>query len=200
MRPSIYRGATVINKNLQERDLFCWKKTTKLCFSLFVFFPVMDCEVSDWSDWSECDVSCGIGTSVRSRSILRPESNGGAECPVLEEKKTCKASRCSKRRLDQISALRGKHFFKHLFNSELVYTSITRIFLPKNPPRSLTELESLASFWAYLSFLKPSTSEHSSSPSWAIFHQIIIISLLLKQIFQKRLYQHHARARGFQKA
>lgn len=67
---------------------------------------VIDCQVSDWSSWTKCDVACGIGTSVRTREILRPESNGGVQCPSLEEKKTCKASQCSKRRLDKISALR----------------------------------------------------------------------------------------------
>lgn len=67
---------------------------------------VIDCQVSEWSDWSKCDVSCGIGTSERTREILRPESNGGNQCPVLEEKRTCHASKCSKRHLDKVSALR----------------------------------------------------------------------------------------------
>jgi len=67
---------------------------------------VIDCKVSEWSSWSKCNVACGIGTSVRTRQIIRPESNGGLQCPPLEEKRTCKASQCSKRRLDKISAFR----------------------------------------------------------------------------------------------
>lgn len=67
---------------------------------------VIDCKVSEWSSWSKCNVACGIGTSIRTRQIIRPESNGGLQCPPLEEKRTCKASQCSKRRLDKISAFR----------------------------------------------------------------------------------------------
>jgi len=67
---------------------------------------VIDCQVNEWSSWSKCNVACGIGTSIRTREIIRPESNGGLQCPPLEEKRTCEASQCSKRRLDKISALR----------------------------------------------------------------------------------------------
>ncbi len=99
----------------------------------FLIFSVIDCQVSEWSSWSKCNVACGTGTSIRTREVrwdyfhygychcndlgwffphlpqvLRPESNGGVQCPPLEEKKTCKASKCSKNRLDKISALRGE--------------------------------------------------------------------------------------------
>ena len=70
-------------------------------------FLVIDCQVSDWSDWSKCDVACGIGTSSRTREVIRPESNGGVQCPSLEESRSCRATRCSTRQLDKISALKG---------------------------------------------------------------------------------------------
>ena len=70
-------------------------------------FSVIDCQVSDWSDWSKCDVACGIGTLTRTREVLRPESNGGRQCPSLEESRSCRATRCSSRQLDKISALKG---------------------------------------------------------------------------------------------
>ena len=68
---------------------------------------MIDCQVSDWSDWSKCDVACGIGTLTRTREVLRPESNGGRQCPSLEESRSCRATRCSSRQLDKISALKG---------------------------------------------------------------------------------------------
>eukprot|EP00095_Tigriopus_kingsejongensis_P000890 maker-scaffold409_size180341-snap-gene-0.28 protein:Tk00890 transcript:maker-scaffold409_size180341-snap-gene-0.28-mRNA-1 annotation:"RPE-spondin" len=55
---------------------------------------VIDCQVSEWSTWSDCDVACGEGTVLRSREVERPESNGGADCPVLEEKRRCHAQKC----------------------------------------------------------------------------------------------------------
>ena len=74
---------------------------------LYSFFSVMDCKVGEWSDWSSCDVTCGTGTSTRQRQIVHPESNGGAQCPTLEERKPCKATKCSKRYRDKVSALKG---------------------------------------------------------------------------------------------
>ena len=68
---------------------------------------VIDCQVGDWSDWSKCDVACGIGTSTRTREVLRPESNGGRQCPELEENRSCRATKCSTRTLDKVSALKG---------------------------------------------------------------------------------------------
>ena len=43
----------------------------------------MNCEVSNLSGWSECDVSCGGGTQNRTRSITQYPTNGGRDCPDL---------------------------------------------------------------------------------------------------------------------
>ena len=83
--------------------------------TLSISFLVIDCQVSDWSDWSKCDVACGIGTSSRTREVIRPESNGGVQCPSLEESRSCRATRCSTRQLDKISALKGNKNFKSFF-------------------------------------------------------------------------------------
>ena len=83
---------------------------------------MIDCQVSDWSDWSKCDVACGIGTLTRTREVLRPESNGGRQCPSLEESRSCRATRCSSRQLDKISALKGNkkynncHYKQNILN------------------------------------------------------------------------------------
>ncbi|XP_041371854.1 thrombospondin type-1 domain-containing protein 7A-like isoform X2 [Gigantopelta aegis] len=44
----------------------------------------IDCELSEWSDWSECSVTCGSGMQVRVRSILTEPADGGRKCPSLE--------------------------------------------------------------------------------------------------------------------
>lgn len=32
--------------------------------------PAIECEVSNWSEWSQCSHSCGVGSQSRTRSIL----------------------------------------------------------------------------------------------------------------------------------
>ncbi|KAF7455684.1 putative thrombospondin type 1 domain-containing protein [Cryptosporidium felis] len=56
----------------------------------------LDCVVSNWSTWSQCDVKCGIGVEKRVRKILRRESKGGggAPCPNLEDLRPCSRDAC----------------------------------------------------------------------------------------------------------
>ena len=84
-------------------------------------FSVIDCQVSDWSDWSKCDVACGIGTLTRTREVLRPESNGGRQCPSLEESRSCRATRCSSRQLDKISALKGNKVYNNWYYKQKIF-------------------------------------------------------------------------------
>jgi hypothetical protein len=54
----------------------------------------VDCQVSEWSDWSVCSVECGGGTQSRSRSVTAEPENGGAACPALEEQRDCNTDPC----------------------------------------------------------------------------------------------------------
>lgn len=56
--------------------------------------PPVDCEVSEWTPWSKCSVSCGRGHKYRTRYIKVPPQNGGAACPHLEHKRKCKGVQC----------------------------------------------------------------------------------------------------------
>eukprot|EP00929_Paragymnodinium_shiwhaense_P050191 TRINITY_DN25294_c0_g2_i1.p1 TRINITY_DN25294_c0_g2~~TRINITY_DN25294_c0_g2_i1.p1 ORF type:complete len:1607 (+),score=365.13 TRINITY_DN25294_c0_g2_i1:131-4951(+) len=55
----------------------------------------LDCILSDWKDWADCDQTCGGGQSFRSRSVKRPPFNGGT-CygSILRETKVCNLESC----------------------------------------------------------------------------------------------------------
>lgn len=60
----------------------------------FISISVIDCLLSEWGPWSECDAKCGTGTRSRTRSILRAPENGGKHCASLTQKQGCEGYRC----------------------------------------------------------------------------------------------------------
>ncbi|XP_063687901.1 uncharacterized protein LOC134821158 [Bolinopsis microptera] len=51
------------------------------------------CEVSNWTAWSECSVTCGEGLQLRSRSITQRTDD--APCPTLEDERYCNKKSCA---------------------------------------------------------------------------------------------------------
>jgi len=49
-----------------------------------------DCEMTPWTDWSDCSTTCEGGFIRRSRRVLKPAANGGI-CGGREEVKPCNA-------------------------------------------------------------------------------------------------------------
>ncbi|CAH1987108.1 unnamed protein product [Acanthoscelides obtectus] len=59
--------------------------------------PPRDCRVSEWSEWSMCSKSCGIGEMQRRREVVKHARRGGRMCPPLVETKWCGSARsCNK--------------------------------------------------------------------------------------------------------
>lgn len=50
--------------------------------------------VSEWSEWSECNKSCGKGHTIRTRMIKLEPQFGGAPCPETIQRKKCKIRKC----------------------------------------------------------------------------------------------------------
>ena len=43
----------------------------------------IDCEVTDWSDWSPCSADCNGGTRSRTRTVMIPGNECGNPCPLF---------------------------------------------------------------------------------------------------------------------
>jgi len=87
--------------DLSDEPCYCDQGCLEMgdcCHDFKDFCAVLDCQVSSWSEWSSCSTSCGTGKSSRSRTVLRPESNGGVSCPDLSQTRSCRGHQCSKRR------------------------------------------------------------------------------------------------------
>eukprot|EP01053_Blabericola_migrator_P003450 Blabericola_migrator_1__3449@NODE_2017_length_3414_cov_95_709292_g165_i1_p1_GENE_NODE_2017_length_3414_cov_95_709292_g165_i1NODE_2017_length_3414_cov_95_709292_g165_i1_p1_ORF_typecomplete_len1088_score114_58TSP_1/PF00090_19/7_4e08TSP_1/PF00090_19/1_3e11TSP_1/PF00090_19/4_8e10TSP_1/PF00090_19/2_6e08TSP_1/PF00090_19/3_5e09TSP_1/PF00090_19/8e09TSP_1/PF00090_19/91TSP_1/PF00090_19/3_8e10TSP_1/PF00090_19/5_3e07TSP_1/PF00090_19/8_4e11TSP_1/PF00090_19/8_3e09TSP_1/PF00090_19/1_6e11TSP_1/PF00090_19/1_8e11 len=54
----------------------------------------VECEVSEWGEWSSCSAECGVGESIRTRKVLRPPANGALHCPELKQKQPCFLKEC----------------------------------------------------------------------------------------------------------
>ncbi|KAJ1177564.1 hypothetical protein NDU88_002817 [Pleurodeles waltl] len=56
----------------------------------------IDCELTEWSQWSECNKSCGKGHMIRTRIITMEPQFGGAPCPETVQRKKCRIRKCLK--------------------------------------------------------------------------------------------------------
>lgn len=54
----------------------------------------IDCELKEWTEWSNCTEECGGGERTRSKIILIPPQHGGQECGPIEENGTCNEDAC----------------------------------------------------------------------------------------------------------
>jgi hypothetical protein len=55
----------------------------------------IDCEVSDWSEWGDCSVSCNDGKKERTREVTVHPQYGGAACPTeYKQDAHCKPIDC----------------------------------------------------------------------------------------------------------
>ena len=72
--------------------------TAKATFS-FTFYPgPVDGGYSEWTDFTGCSLTCGVGMSVRERTCTNPIPKGnGKDCSTLgksSETKDCKLADC----------------------------------------------------------------------------------------------------------
>ena len=52
----------------------------------------MDCEFTNWSQWTACSADCGFGVQGRTRTLITPAYCGGkCENEAVEEEKECES-------------------------------------------------------------------------------------------------------------
>lgn len=67
--------------------------------------PVLDCKVSEWSEWHACSKTCGRGRRQRSRTLVQGPTKGGLKCPNLKERQYCNTFECRGR--SKLSSISG---------------------------------------------------------------------------------------------
>ncbi|CDJ47042.1 thrombospondin type 1 domain-containing protein, putative [Eimeria brunetti] len=55
----------------------------------------VDCVASEWSQWTPCDVPCGVGTQRRMREVLEEPKGAGEPCPPLDQLRPCDRGPCT---------------------------------------------------------------------------------------------------------
>ncbi|XKL64173.1 hypothetical protein PGB90_004259 [Kerria lacca] len=86
-----------IVEDANEKPCYCDHACLKLgdcCSDFNKACNVIDCTVSVWQPWSECDTDCGAGMMTRRRSVLKQPANGGKHCPSLIQKRGCLGTNC----------------------------------------------------------------------------------------------------------
>jgi len=56
----------------------------------------IDCQVSRWTDWSQCSAKCAGGLKTRTRKITVQPAFGGKACPALSEAEVCNQQMCTR--------------------------------------------------------------------------------------------------------
>lgn len=64
------------------------------CQDFKAYCGVIDCVVSAWGPWNECDTPCGPGITSRNRTVRQKPRNGGKHCPSLAQNRGCQGTNC----------------------------------------------------------------------------------------------------------
>ncbi|XP_066505539.1 spondin-1b [Hoplias malabaricus] len=56
----------------------------------------VECMLSEWTPWSECNKSCGKGHVIRTRMVKLEPQFGGAPCPETIQRKGCRIRKCNR--------------------------------------------------------------------------------------------------------
>uniref|UniRef100_A0A672GF67 Spondin-1 n=1 Tax=Salarias fasciatus TaxID=181472 RepID=A0A672GF67_SALFA len=86
-------GVRTRDRMLKSDPAECGEELQQMEKCMLPECPV-DCMVSEWSDWSQCNKSCGKGHTVRTRMVKLEPQFGGDVCPETIQRKKCKLRKC----------------------------------------------------------------------------------------------------------
>uniref|UniRef100_A0A665TPR4 Spondin-1 n=1 Tax=Echeneis naucrates TaxID=173247 RepID=A0A665TPR4_ECHNA len=87
------RGVRTRQRMLKSDPAECSEELEQTEKCMLSECPV-DCMVSEWSEWSECNKSCGKGHTIRTRMVKLEPQFGGSTCPETIQRKKCKIRKC----------------------------------------------------------------------------------------------------------
>ncbi|XP_039988819.1 spondin-1b isoform X3 [Xiphias gladius] len=87
------RGVRTRQRMLKSDPAECTEELEQTEKCMLPECPV-DCMVSEWSEWSECNKSCGKGHTIRTRMVKLEPQFRGSTCPETIQRKKCKIRKC----------------------------------------------------------------------------------------------------------
>uniref|UniRef100_A0AAX7SGE4 Spondin-1 n=1 Tax=Astatotilapia calliptera TaxID=8154 RepID=A0AAX7SGE4_ASTCA len=90
------RGIRTRQRMLKSDPAECTEELEQTEKCMLPECPV-DCMVSEWTEWSECNKTCGKGHTIRTRMIKVEPQFGGSYCPETIQRKKCKLRKCRRK-------------------------------------------------------------------------------------------------------
>ncbi|XP_029009296.1 spondin-1-like isoform X2 [Betta splendens] len=87
------RGLRTRQRMLKSDPATCLEELQQTEKCMLPDCPI-DCMVSEWSEWSECNKSCGKGHTIRTRMVKLEAQWGGSPCPETIQRKKCRIRKC----------------------------------------------------------------------------------------------------------
>ncbi|XP_068595155.1 spondin-1-like [Brachionichthys hirsutus] len=101
------RGLRMRQRMLKSEPADCTEELEQTEKCMLPECPV-DCMVSEWSEWSECNKSCGKGHTIRTRMVKLEPQLGGSACPETIQRKKCKLRKCRTKTKEERGGVGGK--------------------------------------------------------------------------------------------
>ncbi|XP_040893631.1 spondin-1b isoform X4 [Toxotes jaculatrix] len=91
------RGVRTRQRMLKSDPAECTEELEQTEKCMLPECPI-DCMLSEWTEWSECNKSCGKGHIIRTRMVKLEPQFGGSLCPETVQRKKCKIRKCPGKR------------------------------------------------------------------------------------------------------